>query len=87
LHYQSGRFLAEEGIDMLITYGELSRNTAKGALDHGMGKDKVSSFKDKHDIRAFLARGLKKGDIVLVKGSRSMGMEEVCNCFINCFTR
>ena len=87
LHYQSGQFLAEKGIDMLITCGEFSRNTAKGALDHGMGKDRVCSFKDKDDITAFLTSNLKKGDVILVKGSRSMKMEEICNCFINCSTR
>ena len=77
LHYKSGEILADEGIDLLITYGKESRHIAKGAIDKGMDKKKVAVFRDKGKIAPFLRGVINKGDIILIKGSRGMRMEEI----------
>lgn len=87
MHYESGQLLAEEGIDLLITFGEKSYNIAKGALDNGMDKDRVTIFREKDKIATFLHSIISKGDVILIKGSRGMKMEEVCNCFTTYSTR
>jgi len=88
LHYESGKFLAEtKGIDFLVTFGERSLDIARGALDQGMNKERVVSFKDKDKIEPFLRTIINAGDALLVKGSRGMEMEEITKCFITCSTR
>jgi len=88
LHYKSGEFLADTGgIDFLVTFGERSLDIARGALDRGMNKERVVSFKDKDKIEPFLRTIINAGDALLVKGSRGMGMEEIIKCFITCSTR
>lgn len=82
LHYESGQLLAEKGIDRLITFGEKSYNIAKGAIDKGMDKDRVAIFRDKNKITSFLHSIISKGDVILIKGSRGMKMEETVNGII-----
>ncbi|NQT90129.1 MAG: UDP-N-acetylmuramoyl-tripeptide--D-alanyl-D-alanine ligase [Candidatus Omnitrophica bacterium] len=87
LHYDSGRLLASEKIDMLLTFGGRAGSIAKGALEKGMSREAVTVFKKKQGIAPFLSRVISKGDVVLIKGSRGMKMEEVTDCFINCSIR
>ena len=82
LHYDSGKFIADKAnIDLLITHGRLSKFILEGALASGMARDKTQHFDDKDDIKSFLKTFLKDRDILLVKGSRGMKMEEIINCF------
>ena len=86
LHYESGKSITEEGIDLLITFGELASGIARGAIDSGMDKRKVSVFSDKNDIVRYLRNIVNNGDVVLIKGSRRMKMEEIVDCFTTCST-
>ena len=76
-HYEAGRKIA--GIcDVFITVGELSCLSAKGARDSGFTKDSFHC-KSASEARDILLKKISPTpeDIVLVKGSRSMKMEEV----------
>ena len=85
LHYDSGKFIADNAdIDLLITHGRLSKFILEGALANGMAKDKTQHFDDKDDIKLFLKTFPKDNDILLIKGSRGMKMEEIINCFTTC---
>lgn len=78
LHYDCGRFVADtEAADILVVFGKHAGLIGEGAVDKGMNKDKVKKFKDKNEMAAFLRRILSRGDIILVKGSRAMKMEEI----------
>lgn len=77
LHQKVGRRAAEVGISMLVTVGELAREIAAGAVDSGMSSDKVFSFLHPREAGQFLARYLKPGDVVLLKGSRAVRLEQV----------
>lgn len=63
--------------DALMTVGIRSRATGEAALDAGMPEIFIREYEHTESRRAGheLARELKKGDIVLVKGSQSMRME------------
>ncbi|MCR4563056.1 MAG: UDP-N-acetylmuramoyl-tripeptide--D-alanyl-D-alanine ligase [Clostridiales bacterium] len=76
LHADVGKYLSEKGIDMLLTYGELSKNTASAVTN---GKTECFSFETKDELTEKLLAVLKEGDVVLFKASRGMKLEEVIN--------
>ena len=78
IHHSCGRFIAKSGtIDKLVLFGRHAGYTCKGALKGGMKKKDIIEFKDKSGIADFLKEQASEKDVVLVKGSRSMKMEEV----------
>jgi len=72
MHVQVGCAAAERGIDLVIAVGPLGRYIAKGASDRGT---ESVEFESVESAAGALAGLLRPGDTVLVKGSRSMGME------------
>ncbi|RPI15250.1 MAG: UDP-N-acetylmuramoyl-tripeptide--D-alanyl-D-alanine ligase [Ignavibacteriae bacterium] len=72
-HENAGELVKKMGFESLYTYGEESYNTFKKAR----GVQSNFYFGDKYTLIEFLKLNLRKGDMVLVKGSRSMKMEEV----------
>lgn len=74
-HYNIGSFIKRMKFENLLTFGRDSFNTFKAAK----GVKNNFYFDDKKTLAEFLKLRLKKGDIVLVKGSRSMKMEDVIN--------
>ncbi|MCM3337080.1 UDP-N-acetylmuramoyl-tripeptide--D-alanyl-D-alanine ligase [Paenibacillus sp. MER TA 81-3] len=82
LHYEVGASIAPGSIDLLLTYGALGQEIANGALQH-FPAEAVYSFDDKEALKACLVKHAAAGDIVLVKASRGMKLEEVVNEWIN----
>lgn len=79
-HEEIGRKVAEFGIDYFFAYGEAMRDAYKVASDvlkHAM------HFSDKDLLVYHVFEVAEKGDIILVKGSRGMMMEQVVEKFIN----
>jgi UDP-N-acetylmuramoyl-tripeptide--D-alanyl-D-alanine ligase len=68
---------AVEVVDLLVTVGELGRLIAAEALQSGMAAAKVQMFADDQHAVAFLRQELHPNDLVLVKGSRAVGMDMV----------
>lgn len=79
LHTALGEYLAHTGVDTLITFGELSRNIANGAVNAGLSPQSVYSLEDidEESTGALLNEILEENDILLVKASRSMRGERV----------
>jgi len=76
-HESIGKSAKDNNVDILFTYGELSKNTARTAIDSGVSE--VYTF-DSHDALAEkLYSILRSNDGVLVKGSRGMKLENVLN--------
>lgn len=73
-HYEVGKIAGEEKTDIVLTFGDLSLLTKKGAEESG---SEAYSFNDKSELTSFLKSILKENDTVLFKGSRSMKMEEI----------
>jgi UDP-N-acetylmuramoyl-tripeptide--D-alanyl-D-alanine ligase len=79
-HRLVGRRVAEV-VDELITYGELARIIAEEAersVAEGNGRAAVRSFRpeERAELLDYLMTELDQGDIVLLKGSRGLRMEE-----------
>jgi len=81
-HRVVGRRAAEVA-DVLVTYGELARTIAEEARVVAAGVDgrplAVTSFGsgERQELVAHLLGALREGDVVLLKGSRGLQMEEV----------
>jgi len=81
-HIKVGEFVADRKFDGLFLFGEMSQYYADGAERVGMSPEKIKIFESKDDMSAHLKSFLKEGDVLLVKGSRSMKMEEVVNSIV-----
>ena len=82
LHHAIGREAAESGIELLVLVGEVTQATAAGALEAGMDATCVRHIGAVEDALEELPGMLKSGDVVLVKGSRAMGMEALVDALV-----
>jgi UDP-N-acetylmuramoyl-tripeptide--D-alanyl-D-alanine ligase len=75
-HREVGELAAEMRLAGLITRGELGKDIAEGARG-GLPGGAVAAAESNEEAAALLADRLSPGDVVLVKGSRAMKMEEI----------
>jgi len=75
-HRDVGMYVAEVA-DILVTSGERVKILTKAAIESGMSKDNVFVFSDPESAGKFIQEKIKKGDILLVKGSQGARMEKV----------
>ena len=85
-HRDIGVMCAGLHLDMLVTYGDLAREIAKGVYAANGLRDKVrieafNAPEDKEELTEFLKSELREGDAVLFKGSNSMKLGEIAACF------
>jgi len=76
-HIQAGRTVVQNNWDLLITVGPLSLHTAEGALLEGLKKENILSFDNSAETAANIKKIIQKGDLVLIKGSRGIKMENI----------
>ena len=76
-HRDLGIYIAGAGIDGLIAVGGFADYVADGAIGAGMNEDNVQTCMDYTETLEKIKQWLKKGDILLVKGSRGMKMEKI----------
>ncbi len=76
-HQQVGRQAVKLKTDYLITVGERARDIARAAAGAGMSGDKIFSFAQSEEAGKFLENRIKKGDLILVKGSQGVRMEKI----------
>lgn len=75
-HQNIGK-LAKESVDILITVGPRGKFIAEAALSEGMLKNHVLSFETNEEAGPEVQKIIKKGDLILIKASRVMGLEKV----------
>ncbi len=68
---------AAEVVDLLVTVGEEPRDIRRGAIEAGLDESHTQQFRTPEEAGRWLDFNVKKGDIVLVKGSQSARMEKV----------
>jgi UDP-N-acetylmuramoyl-tripeptide--D-alanyl-D-alanine ligase len=72
LHREIGEYARARGVDLLLTVGPLARE-----MGEGNGGMPVHCVPDAAAAAALLGRLLRAGDVVLVKGSRGVGLEQI----------
>jgi UDP-N-acetylmuramoyl-tripeptide--D-alanyl-D-alanine ligase len=70
---------ALEVADILITVGPRARIIAETALRWGMPADRVYITEGNADAIALLEQMVRSDDVILIKGSRALRMEEIVN--------
>jgi len=76
-HQRIGKLTADSLINNLITVGELSSETHSTARKFGMKKETIWRCVSVDNAACILNKITRPGDVVLVKGSRAMGMEKI----------
>ncbi len=75
-HRSLGEFICESNVDFVITYGRY----ASLILEANHGRVKGVSAGTHGETAEILTRVAKPGDLVLIKGSRGMRMENIIQC-------
>ncbi|MDD3926535.1 MAG: UDP-N-acetylmuramoyl-tripeptide--D-alanyl-D-alanine ligase, partial [bacterium] len=82
LHREIGVYAVERGVDLLFTCGSHAAGIGLGAAAAGMEKERIRHFSDKRDLAAILSDTASADDVILVKGSRGMAMEEIVDILL-----
>ncbi|MBN1471079.1 MAG: UDP-N-acetylmuramoyl-tripeptide--D-alanyl-D-alanine ligase [Syntrophaceae bacterium] len=77
MHRRIGMLIGTIGVNALFLQGDFSKITAAGAQEGGLSPENIFFLSDQDNCVDYLKEHLKKGDWILVKGSRRMKMERV----------
>jgi UDP-N-acetylmuramoyl-tripeptide--D-alanyl-D-alanine ligase len=83
LHRQMGIFVSQKPIDIFVTFGKLSQSAADAARLKSKGKRDIFKFDSKIELIDFLKSKIKPEDVVLIKGSRRLKMEDIVSSLRN----
>lgn len=75
MHFDTGKYAAELGIDVVCAIGELAKGIAEGAKTNTSCE--VHWFENAEDFMATAHPVIRDGDNILVKASHSMHLEKV----------
>jgi UDP-N-acetylmuramoyl-tripeptide--D-alanyl-D-alanine ligase len=68
---------AADVLDFLVAVGEKARWIAEDAHSQGLSSAQIACFAGAGDALAFLKDKIVPGDVVLVKGSRALKLDEI----------
>jgi UDP-N-acetylmuramoyl-tripeptide--D-alanyl-D-alanine ligase len=77
LHKDMGQFVGTCDLDLLICIGEKSALIAQEAQAAGFSPDNIVNFPDTASAVAAIGQYIHRGDLILLKGSRYMGLERL----------
>jgi len=81
LHKELGRNIAAKNFDFLITVGRNAKLVSAGAIEAGMAEENVFRGYNQEDVAKIIGKAAGTQDVILLKGSRGMKMEEIIKCF------
>jgi len=86
LHREGGEFAARTGkIDFVVGVQGDGLQIVEGAVSAGVPRDHTKFFATPENAAEFLAGFVKPGDLLLVKGSRSVKMERIVEAMLGRF--
>lgn len=75
-HREVGRAVNDAGVDLLAAVGERAKYIGLGAQEAGLPGGRVRYYRTAREAAGELKKIIAPGDVILVKGSRGMKMEE-----------
>ena len=81
-HHELGQEIARSNVDYLVTVGPLASLAAESAKTNVRQQLQIVNFGTHDEAANYLLRKAKKGDCLLVKGSRGSKMENVVQGFL-----
>lgn len=81
-HKEIGEFLLDKPIDILVTLGELSRNI-KQVVDDANDKITTYTYMDNEEAAINLMATLKPEDVILLKASNGMNLQEIVQLLLS----
>ncbi|MBN2317651.1 MAG: UDP-N-acetylmuramoyl-tripeptide--D-alanyl-D-alanine ligase [Acidobacteria bacterium] len=81
LHRECGRFASKSGVTGIVGVQGASQEIVRAAQNEGMTDKQARFFQNAEEASAFLQKDIRKGDLVLVKGSRGVRMETIVKSF------
>src|SRR5262245_48162123 len=79
LHRGCGREAARAGLTLVLAVQGQAKEVLEGALEAGMNRAQLKFARDAVQAGELLARTVRKGDVVLIKGSRGVRLEQAIN--------
>ncbi len=78
-----GKYLVEQGIDIVLTYGRNARGIGYEAINSGLPPENFKHFMDREAMHEYLLKVLQENDTILVKGASIMNMYNTVEFFIS----
>ncbi len=75
-HAEVGRYAAESSVDILIAVGTQAKHIYEAAKEI-LGEQKVHYYETKELLMGDIGSMISSGDVILLKGSRGMAMDQV----------
>ena len=85
LHRNCGREAARAGLELIIGVQGLAKEILEGALGAGINRSRLKFAPDSVEAGNLLARTVRKGDVILLKGSRGVKLEQALNTLRSTF--
>ena len=79
LHRGCGREAARAGLALVVAVQGQAKEILEGALQAGMDRSRLKFARDAVLAGDLLARTVRKGDVVLIKGSRGVRLDQAIN--------
>ncbi|HRW12888.1 MAG TPA: UDP-N-acetylmuramoyl-tripeptide--D-alanyl-D-alanine ligase [Syntrophomonas sp.] len=76
-HLKAGRHAVQVAMDLLVTIGPLSQYYREGAIAQGMPENRTRHFADRQTALDWLQANVSPADVILVKASRGMHLDEL----------
>jgi UDP-N-acetylmuramoyl-tripeptide--D-alanyl-D-alanine ligase len=80
LHRELVDEVRKSGIDQVFTFGELAQHTTSALSEAGL---KARHFGDKQELADHLLSVARPGDVILIKGSRSVALEDITSVLMS----
>jgi UDP-N-acetylmuramoyl-tripeptide--D-alanyl-D-alanine ligase len=86
LHRACGREAAGNGVALIVGVQGEARSVLEGAREAGVENERLKFASDSAEAGELLARTVRSGDVVLIKGSRGVKLEQVLNALRQTFS-